>query len=478
MRSLKARLALWVFLPIALISAADLLVTYRNTERVATLVQQQLLKGSARIISEQLSEADGAYEINIPPAAFELFADEHEDMVFYAVRTRRGQLIAGNDDLPRVPRPLQAEQDQYFVSTMRGEAVRVIAYAHALPTPDNDDFVITEVAQTLRGHEALKRELFWLTMREHLMLLALVLIALVIALRWTLQPLTSLGVTLAQRQPGTLEKLDEQDMPNELNPLVNALNDYVARLDHTLTSYERFIANTAHHLRTSFAILVSQLNFGMRATAIDPEQKKLLAAILKTTQQGSKVINQLLMLASVEQVRQHVQQRPAASTVLLAELATSVMEELAPLAHKKSIELGLELDDEQLSVHAPPSMLRELLFNLVDNAIKHMDSPGSVSIAILHQPTHAVLRVTDSGPGIAPEYREKVFERFFRLNAAMPDSSGLGLAIVKEICSLLGGSVSLDAPPDGTGLRVDVHLPLPSTARNSAHYSSTINENI
>jgi len=463
MRSLKARLALWVFLPTALISAADLVVTYRNTERVATLVQQQLLKGSARIISEQLNETDGAYEINIPPAAFELFADEHEDLVYYAVRTRSGQLIAGNEDLARAPQALRAEQEQYFVTTMRGEAVRVIAYAHALPSPGNDDYIVTEVAQTLRGHQAFKRDLFWLTMREHLMLLALVLIALVIALRWTLQPLIRLGDTLARRQPGTLETLDVGDMPNELAPLVNAMNDYVARLDHTLTSYERFIANTAHHLRTSFAILVSQLNFGMRSPAVDPEQKKLLAAILKTTQQGSKVINQLLMLASVEQVRQQVQQRPTASTVLLAELATSVIEELAPLAQKKSVELGLELDEavENLSVHAPPSMVRELLFNLIDNAIKHLDKPGSVSISLLREPAHAVLRVSDTGPGIAPEHRDKVFERFFRLDAAMPDSSGLGLAIVKEICSLLGGSVSLDTPPSGTGLQVDVRLPLP-----------------
>ncbi|MBA5638620.1 sensor histidine kinase [Duganella sp. LX20W] len=460
MRSLKARLALWVFLPTALISAVDLAVTYRNTERVATRVQQQLLKGSARIISEQLSAADGAYEINIPPAAFELFADEHEDLVYYAVRTRNGKLIAGNDDLPAPPRALQAEQERYFLATMRGEAVRVIAYAHALPSPGNDDYIVTEVAQTLRGHQAFTRDLFWLTMREHLLLLALVLIALVIALRWTLQPLDSLGRALARRQPGALVKLDIDTMPQELAPLVGAMNDYVTRLDRTLTSYEHFIANTAHHLRTSFAILISQLNFGMRSAAVDPEQKKLLTAILKTTQQGSKVINQLLMLATVEQVRQHVQQRPVASVVVLDELATSMIEELAPLAQKKNVELGLEREDEPLSVYAPPSMLRELLFNLVDNAIKHMAAPGAVSIALSRQPPHAVILITDNGPGIAPEVREKVFERFFRLNEATPDSSGLGLAIVKEICELLNGSVCLRTPPDGAGLQVEVRLPL------------------
>ena len=460
MRSLKARLVLWVFLPTVLISAADLVVTDRNAEKVATLVQQQLLKGSARIISEQLNQADGAYEINVPPAAFELFADQYEDLVFYAVRTKDGQLIAGNPDLPASPIPPAPEQEQYFIATMHGEKVRVIAYYHALPSAGNDDYIITEVAQTLRGDEAFESDLLRETMREHLILVALVLTALAIAQRWTLRPLLTLSRTLARRQPGSLEKLDLPDVPTELAPVVGAVNDYVARLDHTLTSYERFIANTAHHLRTSFAILTSQLNFGMRSADTDPDQKKLLAAILKTTNQGAKVINQLLTLANVEQVRQHMQQRPISTTVPLAELATSVIEELAPLAQQKSVELGLELDDDQLAVHAPYNMLRELLFNLVDNAIKHMGKAGSVNIALLREQNEAVMRVIDTGPGIAPADRDKVFERFFRLDAAQPDSSGLGLAIVKEVCGLLGGSVSLHTPPNGQGLQVEVRLPL------------------
>jgi signal transduction histidine kinase len=104
-------------------------------------------------------------------------------------------------------------------------------------------------------------------------------------------------------------------------------------------------------------------------------------------------------------------------------------------------------------------MLRELLFNLVDNAIKHMGEPGSVNIFLLRQQSDIIMRVTDTGPGIVPEDRLKVFERFVRLDEARPGSSGLGLAIVKEICNLLGASVTLDTPASGRGLQVDIRFP-------------------
>src|SRR5450830_629859 len=114
LRSLKSRLALWVFLPTVLISAIDLVFTYRSNDQIATLMQEQLLKGSAKIISEQLATIDGGYEISVPPAAFELFANEYHDRVFYSVRSKSGLLIAGDEELQVYETPLQIEQEKYF----------------------------------------------------------------------------------------------------------------------------------------------------------------------------------------------------------------------------------------------------------------------------------------------------------------------------------------------------------------------------
>ena len=457
MHSLKSRLAAWIFVPILVCSAIDLLVTYRSTDRVAAEVQHQLLKGSARIIAEQLAADGGASPAGVPPAAFELFADENQDRVFYTVRDADGRLVDGDAGLAAPAQIGRDEQEIYFKSRVRGQAVRVVAYVQELRDGGR---ITVDVAQTMRGHAAFRKRLFLITAREHLILLAMVLAALVVALRSTLRPLMRFSERVAQRQPGSLEQLDADAVPRELLPVIGALNGYVVRLDQTLSAYERFVASTAHHLRTSFAILTSQLNYGMRDERATPEQKALLAAMQNTTLQGAKVINQLLILASIEQGRQHAARAPASPATTLGEIATSVIEELAPLAQRHEVELGLDASDDSLALPAPSHLLREIAFNLIDNAIKHMDGPGVVSVQVRRAGDFALLRIVDTGPGIAAAHLERVFERFYRADPGKPNSFGLGLSIVKEICDSLQGEIRLGTPEQGSGLQVDVRLPL------------------
>jgi two-component system sensor histidine kinase TctE len=455
-KSLKRRLALWVLLPTVLISAVDLLLAYNSTGTVATLVQQQLLKGSAKIISEQLSTIDGGYELSVPPAAFELFANSYHDRIFYSVHSKSGMLIAGDGELPLYKDALQIEQEKYFLSTIRGEPVRVIAYKHALPSTTSSDYAITQVAQTLHGWEAFQHDLLRSTIREHLILFAILVSGLAIAFRWTLRPLNEFGEQLVKRTPGSLEKLDANSAPTELREIIFAVNDYVGRLDQTLTAYEQFVANTAHHLRTSFAILTSQINFGRRNAQLDPTHQEVLSAMQKSVAQGSKVINQLLVLATVEQKRHH---EAAPGTVNLAAVIKSVIEELAPLAQQHEVELGIDGIDHGVHIATSSYLLREVIANLLDNAIQHMKGPGSVTVALYRLDQVAMLRITDSGPGIPAAHRGRVFERFYRLDESKQHSSGLGLAIVKEICDALGATTTLGAGESGVGLRVEIAFP-------------------
>jgi two-component system sensor histidine kinase TctE len=456
-RSLKSRLALWVLLPTLAISTIDLLLAYHSTGTVATLVQEQLLKGSAKIISEQLASIDGGYEISVPPAAFELFANSYQDRIFYSVHSKSGLLIAGDGELPLYQGELQIEQEKYSLATLRGEPVRVIAYKHALPSTTSSDYAITQIAQTLHGYDALRRDLLRMTIREHLILFAILIGGLAIAFRWTLSPLIEFGEQLLKRRPGSLEKLDLESAPTELHPIILAMNDYVVRLDQTLGAYEQFVANTAHHLRTSFAILTSQINFARRNQQTDPDHQEVLAAIQKSVAQGGKVINQLLVLATVEQKRQ---QAPSAGSVNLAEVIKGVIEDLAPLAQQKDVDLGIDGIDANIRIASPAYLLREVVANLVDNAIQHMNGAGSVTVSLSRSADTALLRITDSGPGIPEQQRDRVFERFYRIDESKPDSSGLGLAIVKEICDALNATTTLGAGAHGTGLRVDIGFPL------------------
>lgn len=461
-KSLKWRLGLWVFLPTFVISFIDLAVTYRSTDKIATLVQEQLLKGSARIIAEQLLSVDGGFEISVPPAAFELFANKYKDHVFYSVRSKDGKLIAGDAELPAYPGQLPVEQEEYFLSSMRGEEVRVISYVHSLPDKSQNDFAVTQVAQTLHGHAAFRNDLFFLTIREHLILLSIVIFGLVIAFRWTLSPLDQFGKKLLKRTPGSLETLEEKSEPIELHPLIFAINDYVSRLDQALSSYEQFVANTAHQLRTSFAIITSQLNFASRHKDLDRDQKDILNAIQKSVSRGTRVINQLLILAAVERSRQ--QQNPAA-LIQVSCVARDVIEALAPVAQQKNIDLGIDELDESLTVAAPQHLMHELISNLVDNAIQHSGDASIVTVMLRRRDNAAVLSVIDNGPGIPAAEREKVFERFYRLDESRVNSSGLGLAIVKEICNSLQAKVELRVPENGVGLQVDVVFSLPDYDR-------------
>jgi two-component system sensor histidine kinase TctE len=260
-----------------------------------------------------------------------------------------------------------------------------------------------------------------------------------------------------QRQSGSLEKLDEDDAPTELRPVIHALNDYVARLDHTLSAYEKFVANTAHHLRNAFAIIATQINFGKRADCDNTAHVEVFDAIQTTLANCTRVINQLLVLASIEQNKQD---RNPVGDVQLSEIIASVIEEMVPLAQQKQIELGVDAFDESVRITASARLLHEVFSNLIGNAIEHMNKAGAVSIALREQGGYALVSITDDGVGIPDALRQKVFERFFRIDESRRNNSGLGLAIVKEICDSLAARISLATPANGSGLQVNIEFPL------------------
>lgn len=457
LRSLKSRLAVWVILPSILIIAIDLAVSYRGSEQIATLVQQQLLHGAAAMISEQLTVNEDEYEVSVPPAAFDLLRNRFKDRVSYSIHGPDKQLIAGDDQLPPYTGEIGQEGEEFFLTTLRGETVRVIAYSYVIPSSPKNDSVITQVAQTLRNHTEFRDDLLYSTIRRHLQLMAVILFFLAIAFRWMLKPLVEFSDSLAARQPGSLERFDENDAPTELNPVIHAMNDYVQRLDVTLTSYEKFVANTAHHLRNAFAIIATQVNFAKRSASADPVQQEVLGAVQRTLGKCTRVINQLLMLASLDQPKKAT---TPIEKVPLVSIVMSVIEELAPLAQQKGIELGVDSLDEKAVVEAPARLLQELLTNLVGNAIQHMKKTGLVTVSVVSVEQQATLSVIDNGVGIPEPLRERVFERFFRVDESNPEGSGLGMAIVKEICDSLGATVSLSTPAGGEGLQVDVRFPV------------------
>jgi two-component system sensor histidine kinase QseC len=271
-----------------------------------------------------------------------------------------------------------------------------------------------------------------------------------------LTPLNRVGSEIARRTPQQLDPLATGPVPLEVRPLVEALNRLLARLEDALTSERRFTANAAHELRTPLAALKAQAQVAQRA-ASDAERRHALEQIVRGTDRATRLIEQMLTLARLDPESVPVQQRP----VDLAALAAEVVAELAPQALARRIELALT-EAPQAMVAGDAALLAVLLRNLTDNAIRYTPEAGSVEVA-LHPTARAVeLTVTDSGPGIPAAERERVFERFYRLNdGGRAAGSGLGLSIVRRIADLHGGSIALEDAPGG-GLRVRVRLPAPA----------------
>ena len=247
------------------------------------------------------------------------------------------------------------------------------------------------------------------------------------------------------------------EAPSELEPIIHALNAYIEKLGQTLSAYEKFVSDTAHHLRTSFAIIQSQVDFGRRNAGNPAIQADTFDSIQKTMAESTKLVNQFLVLASVEQT---ANDRNSDGAIRLTEAITCVIEEMAPLALRKDISLGVDRFDDSLLIAAKPHFVREIFSNLIDNSIQHMGRPGSVTITLEREGQLAHCRLTDDGVGIPPPLLDRIFERFFRADTSQSGRSGLGLAIVKEICDALGATIQASIPSSGAGVQFDLFFPL------------------
>jgi two-component system OmpR family sensor kinase len=269
-----------------------------------------------------------------------------------------------------------------------------------------------------------------------------------------LQPLDRMTEALGRRTPDSLDALPEDGLPNEIQPLVHALNDLLGRLGRALESQKAFVADAAHELRTPLTAVQLQIQLAERAKTVE-EREAAFTRLKGGQSRAAHLVQQLLTLA-----RQEPGVAPQTfATVDLAELARLVVSEYVPLAADKNIDLGLS-HAEQASVSGDFEALRVMLGNLIDNAIRYTPAGGTVDVAVQRQDRNAVIGISDTGPGIPQEDRARVFDRFYRREAMHAPGSGLGLAIVKNIADRHRASVVLDDRVPGPGLRISISFPL------------------
>ncbi|MBZ9694565.1 MULTISPECIES: sensor histidine kinase [unclassified Mesorhizobium] len=445
--SLRLQLLAWVVLPLAGLATINLWTSQRNALATADLVTDRMLVGSARAIAEQVAMADGVLDATIPPAAIEMFDTGDRDSVYYRVETAGGRLLTGYPDLPQAPRHASAE------ASYRDHMLRLLTLSHAVIGAGGDSPITVTVGITLSGHDAMVKRLWFSAFVQQLALVAIAGVFVLLGLRRGLAPLMSLRDAVRSPSRSDLDPVDAPGAQSEIRPLIEALNAYMERVRAQMGAQRRFIANAAHQLRTPLALLSTQASYALRETATDARQEALVA-LQASSGKLARLAEQLLTLSRAEPGSR----RPRADRIDLTEAARHVLETQAPAAIARKIDLGLE-ETGPVAVIGDGTMLREMIVNLVDNALRYSTAGASVTVKLAAIDSEAVLTVADDGPGIPAEERDHVFERFYRIAGSTEEGSGLGLAIVREVVENAGGRVTLGDGAAG-GLVVEVRLPL------------------
>jgi len=285
----------------------------------------------------------------------------------------------------------------------------------------------------------------------------LLLLAVAWVVRRSLQPLSDLSRELENRAATSFDPLDPHPVVSEMQPVVRAMNGLFARTRAAFDAQRMFVADAAHELRSPLAALKVQVQM-LRRAHDDTQRNVALARLESGIDRASHLVEQLLQLARSESGAEE-----ALQPVSLLDTARLALSDTAELAQIRGVDAGLE-DVEDCTVLAPPGGLRILARNLVDNALRYTPSGGRVDVRVRCEmrpgadgaPRRAaLLEVDDSGPGIPPEERDRVFDRFYRREDAPAGGSGLGLAIVRSVAERCGATVTLDTAPLG-GLRVQV----------------------
>lgn len=332
-------------------------------------------------------------------------------------------------------------------STFGGQHWRVFS------TWNEDGEYLIQVAERTNMRDELARGIAGNLLRPLLISLPLLALLLWIAVVRGLRPLDKLTREVEQREPDNLAALDASSAPREVVPLIERLNRLFVRIDASMQKERRFTADAAHELRTPVAAIKAQAQVA-RAASGEAERIHALDNAILGCDRAAHLIEQLLTLARVDTL-----DRGVAEPCRLRDIAAEVIAALAPAALETGVRLELLAGDEAI-VRGNPGLLRVLLRNLLDNSMRHSPSGTTVQVSITHEPGAACLSVSDNGPGIPEQERDKVLERFYRPLGTQASGSGLGLSIVKRIAEVHDATLQIQPVSEGQGLRVTVSFKL------------------
>jgi two-component system, OmpR family, sensor histidine kinase TctE len=463
--SLRRTLLVGILVPVLGFVVINTVVLYRQALAAADTAYDRTLLATAKSLGEQLEVIGTGSQARVRStliySALEAFEADNRSRLYYRVSGFAGEMISGFEDLPparaQTPgRTLYAALVHFYDDEYRGEPVRVAVLLQPVAGVNGQGMATIQVAETLELRETLARQILIDTLWRQAVLVLVIGLVVVLVVQRATRPVRDLSHALGARRDNDLTPLPTDGAPRELLPLLDATNQHMQRLAHLLAHQKRFVRDTSHQLRTPLAVLKLQVQSALRED-VRPEQA--LEEIGHTVERATELANQMLALAKVEQLRDD-QHAPCTDW---AHVLRDVALDLSPLVAERSLDFSL--DTQSAPVRSHLWALRELSRNLLHNAIHHSPAGSRMSVVLVCDAQTAALTVSDSGTGISPSLRERLFQPFATETGpgSASTGSGLGLAICQGIVHSLGGSIDLvnrEQRGRVTGLDATVRLPL------------------
>jgi two-component system sensor histidine kinase TctE len=451
-RSLFGEILDWMLTPFLLLWPITFGLTWLVAEGIAKVPFDRGLLQNASVLAQLVKSDANQVSFHLPSTSALFLRAYDTDKVYFQVLGGSSELLGGDAHLPppQDDEKLVTDELRLRDDMLDGMPVRV-AYIWVRVEPSQARPALVQVAETLEKRSVLAHEIIKGVMLPLFVILPLSVLLVWLALSRGIKPLSELEDRIRQRKPEDMSPLDEQTVPSEVVPLVSSINDLLVRLQGSIATQKRFLADAAHQLKTPLAGLRMQADLAQRSDANADDLKQSLKQIGRASMRATHTVNQLLALAHAESSGASMNTQNCDLSVLTME----VVKDSLPRAMDLKIDLGFEGPDTGTAiVRGNATLLKELVRNLIDNALNYTPSntqlAGVVTARVSgNKETGWQLEVEDSGPGIPATERERVFEPFYRVLGTEVDGSGLGLAIVLEIAEKHQAIVALSDTQPG-----------------------------
>jgi two-component system, OmpR family, sensor histidine kinase TctE len=455
-RSLFGEILDWMLAPLLLLWPASLVLTWLVAQGIANKPFDRALEYDVHALTQLVHVSpSGRVLLNLPNPAKDILRADEVDQVYFQVLGPRGELLGGDKDFPK---PQAQDFDGRSEMRLRDDDIRGldIRVAYAWNRVEGQ-LILVQVGETLEKRSTLAGEIIKGVMLPQFVILPLAVLLVWFGLIRGIKPLSELENKIRARKADDLSPIVDTGVPQEVAPLVASVNDLLTRLKDSLSTQKRFLADAAHQLKTPLAGLRMQADLALKQGASEAELKRSLQQIGRASIAATHTVNQLLSLARAENSGRGLVRQP----VNLAEVVREVVQEAVSRALDRGIDLGYdglspsELESTGAIVMGNPVLIKEMVRNLVDNAINYtpstIENTGEVTARVLGGLAAGalVVQVEDNGPGIAGNEKELIFQPFYRTLGSNVDGSGLGLAIVQEIANQHGCIVTIEESRPG-----------------------------